>query len=185
MIENSFRETCACPDCRVPRMRWSPVAGEASAAPSRPRWRRPAPRSPCSAATAPRWMKPSPRAPRISPAVADVADQAAVSAAIAEAAARQPIDILVANAGAAEVRAVRQIRRGAVPAHDGCQLHGRGSCRPGRAAGDEASGATGASSRSPRPRASRAMPMSAPISLPSMPSSAWCARWRWSWPTQA
>src|SRR5580658_8246499 len=34
--------------------------------------------------------------------VADVADQAAVSAAIAQAAARQPIDILVANAGAAE-----------------------------------------------------------------------------------
>jgi 3-hydroxybutyrate dehydrogenase len=35
-------------------------------------------------------------------AVADVADQAAVSAAIAEASARQPIDILIANAGAAE-----------------------------------------------------------------------------------
>jgi 3-hydroxybutyrate dehydrogenase len=35
-------------------------------------------------------------------AVADVADQAAVSAAVAEAAARQPIDILIANAGAAE-----------------------------------------------------------------------------------
>ena len=35
-------------------------------------------------------------------AVADVADQAAVNAAIAEAAARQPIDILIANAGAAE-----------------------------------------------------------------------------------
>ena len=34
--------------------------------------------------------------------VADVADQASVSAAIAEAAARQPIDILIANAGAAE-----------------------------------------------------------------------------------
>src|SRR4030088_3046417 len=34
--------------------------------------------------------------------VADVADQAALSIAIAEAAARQPIDILVANAGAAE-----------------------------------------------------------------------------------
>jgi 3-hydroxybutyrate dehydrogenase len=34
--------------------------------------------------------------------VADVSDQAAVNAAIAEAAARQPIDILVANAGAAE-----------------------------------------------------------------------------------
>lgn len=34
--------------------------------------------------------------------LADVADQAAVSAAIAEAAARQPIDILIANAGAAE-----------------------------------------------------------------------------------
>lgn len=34
--------------------------------------------------------------------VADVADQAAVSAAIAEAARRQPIDILVANAGIAE-----------------------------------------------------------------------------------
>jgi 3-hydroxybutyrate dehydrogenase len=34
--------------------------------------------------------------------VADVADQAAVSAAISEAAARQPIDILIANAGAAE-----------------------------------------------------------------------------------
>jgi NAD(P)-dependent dehydrogenase (short-subunit alcohol dehydrogenase family) len=34
--------------------------------------------------------------------VADVADQAAVSAAMVEAAARQPIDILVANAGAAE-----------------------------------------------------------------------------------
>jgi 3-hydroxybutyrate dehydrogenase len=33
---------------------------------------------------------------------ADVADQAAVESAIAEAAARQPIDILVANAGAAE-----------------------------------------------------------------------------------
>jgi 3-hydroxybutyrate dehydrogenase len=35
-------------------------------------------------------------------AVADVADQAAVSAAIAQAASRQPIDILVANAGIAE-----------------------------------------------------------------------------------
>jgi len=35
-------------------------------------------------------------------AIADVADQAALGAAIAEAAARQPIDILVANAGAAE-----------------------------------------------------------------------------------
>jgi 3-hydroxybutyrate dehydrogenase len=34
--------------------------------------------------------------------VADVADQAAVNAAIAEAAARQPIDILIANAGVAE-----------------------------------------------------------------------------------
>ena len=34
--------------------------------------------------------------------VADVADQAAVSAAIVEAAGRQPIDILVANAGSAE-----------------------------------------------------------------------------------
>jgi len=35
-------------------------------------------------------------------AVADVADQAAVNAAVAEAAARQPIDILIANAGMAE-----------------------------------------------------------------------------------
>jgi len=35
-------------------------------------------------------------------AVADVADQAAVNAAVAEAAARQPIDILIANAGVAE-----------------------------------------------------------------------------------
>jgi len=35
-------------------------------------------------------------------AVADVADQAAISAAIAEASARQPIDILIANAGVAE-----------------------------------------------------------------------------------
>jgi 3-hydroxybutyrate dehydrogenase len=35
-------------------------------------------------------------------AVADVADQAAVSAAVAEAAGRQPIDILIANAGIAE-----------------------------------------------------------------------------------
>src|ERR1039458_5546858 len=35
-------------------------------------------------------------------AVADVADQAAVDAAIAEAAGRQPIDILIANAGIAE-----------------------------------------------------------------------------------
>jgi 3-hydroxybutyrate dehydrogenase len=35
-------------------------------------------------------------------AVADVTDQAAVSAAVAEAAARQPIDILIANAGIAE-----------------------------------------------------------------------------------
>jgi NAD(P)-dependent dehydrogenase (short-subunit alcohol dehydrogenase family) len=35
-------------------------------------------------------------------ALADVADQAAVSAAIAQAAARQPIDILIANAGTAE-----------------------------------------------------------------------------------
>src|SRR3984957_6148141 len=34
--------------------------------------------------------------------VADVSDQAAVSAAVAHAAARQPIDILVANAGAAK-----------------------------------------------------------------------------------
>lgn len=35
-------------------------------------------------------------------AVADVADQAVISAAIADAARRQPIDILIANAGAAE-----------------------------------------------------------------------------------
>lgn len=35
-------------------------------------------------------------------AIADVTDQAAVSAAMREAAARQPIDILIANAGAAE-----------------------------------------------------------------------------------
>src|SRR3984885_6425728 len=35
-------------------------------------------------------------------ATADVADQAAVSAAIAQAAGRQPIDILIANAGIAE-----------------------------------------------------------------------------------
>jgi len=35
-------------------------------------------------------------------AVADVADQAAISSAIAEAAARRPIDILIANAGVAE-----------------------------------------------------------------------------------
>ena len=34
--------------------------------------------------------------------VADVADQAAINAAVAEAAARQPIDILIANAGVAE-----------------------------------------------------------------------------------
>src|ERR1700754_334594 len=34
--------------------------------------------------------------------VADVADRAAISAAIADAAARQPIDILIANAGSAE-----------------------------------------------------------------------------------
>src|ERR1700731_1133453 len=34
--------------------------------------------------------------------VADVADQAAVNTAIAQAAARQPIDILIANAGTAE-----------------------------------------------------------------------------------
>jgi len=34
--------------------------------------------------------------------VADVAEQAAISAAVTEAAARQPIDILIANAGAAE-----------------------------------------------------------------------------------
>ena len=34
--------------------------------------------------------------------MADVADQAAIGAAIAKAAARQPIDILVANAGIAE-----------------------------------------------------------------------------------
>jgi len=34
--------------------------------------------------------------------VADVADQVAISAAIAEAAARQPIDVLIANAGVAE-----------------------------------------------------------------------------------
>ena len=42
-------------------------------------------------------------------AVADVADQAAVGAVIAEAAARQPIDILIANAGIAETCAVRKI----------------------------------------------------------------------------
>src|SRR3954465_5441649 len=34
--------------------------------------------------------------------IADVVDQAALNGAVAEAAARQPIDILVANAGAAE-----------------------------------------------------------------------------------
>ena len=43
--------------------------------------------------------------------VADVADQAAVNAAIAEAAARQPIDILVANAGARNRRRSRNPTR--------------------------------------------------------------------------
>ena len=47
-------------------------------------------------------MRPLPPAAAHFAVVADVADQAAVSAAIAEAAARQPIDILIANAGAAE-----------------------------------------------------------------------------------
>ena len=63
-------------------------------------------------------------------AVADVADQASVKSAVAEAAARQPIDILIANAGAAESFAVRP-SCGAVPADDGRQFHGRGSCRAG------------------------------------------------------
>ena len=49
-----------------------------------------------------RWTRSSPRGLAHFAVVADVADQAAVNAAIAEAAARQPIDILVANAGAAE-----------------------------------------------------------------------------------
>ena len=43
--------------------------------------------------------------------VADVADQAAVNAAIAEAAARQPIDILIANAGGANPRRSRNPMR--------------------------------------------------------------------------
>jgi 3-hydroxybutyrate dehydrogenase len=78
-------------------------------------------------------MKPLPPA-RALRSVADVADQAAVNAAIAEAAARQPIDILIANAGAAESAPFGKIRCGAVPAHDGRQFHGRGHAVAGGAA---------------------------------------------------
>ena len=70
-------------------------------------------------------------------AVADVADQASVKSAIAEAAARQPIDILIANAGRGGIRAVRPLRCGAVSAHDGRQFHGRGPRHAGRVARDD------------------------------------------------
>ena len=98
----SFGEARACPDCRVPRMRLSPGADVASAARSHRRWRAQAQPSRCSAAIAQRWMMPLHAGSAHFAGVADVADQAAVSAAIAEAAARQPIDILIANAGVAE-----------------------------------------------------------------------------------
>ena len=95
--------------------------------------------------------------------VADVADQAAVNAAIAEAAARPADRYIDRQCRRCGIRAVRKIRCGAVPAHDGCQFHGCGSCRPGRVALDEGPRPMAALSRSPRPPVSRAMPMSAPI----------------------
>ncbi len=69
--------------------------------------------------------------------VADVADQAAVSTAVSEAVRRQPIDILIANAGDRRVSTFPEIRCGAFPPHDGRQLHGRGSRAAGRVAVDE------------------------------------------------
>ena len=83
------------------------------------------------------------------------------------------------------IRAVRKIRCGAVSAHDGCQLHGRGSCRPGRVAVDEGPAVTAALSRLHRPPVSRAMPMSAPTAPQNTRLSGWCARWRWNWQARA
>ena len=97
-----FGKPCACPDCRVPRMRWSPAAGAASAARSPPRWRRPARRSRCSAATARRWMRRLPPAPRISPTSPMSPIRPPSAPRLPKPPARQPIDILIANAGIAE-----------------------------------------------------------------------------------
>src|SRR5882724_3204001 len=65
-LMTSFGEARACPDCRVPRMRSSPEAGEASAAKSRPRLRAQAQWSRCSAAIARHSTRPLPPAPRTS-----------------------------------------------------------------------------------------------------------------------
>ena len=83
-------------------MRSSPAAGGASALRYAAALSEPGLPSPCSAATAQRWTKPSHPARRISLQWPTSPMQASVKSAIAEAAARQPIDILIANAGAAE-----------------------------------------------------------------------------------
>ena len=70
-------------------------------------------------------------------AVADVADQAAVSAAISEAAARQPIDILIANAGAAESALFAKSDAALFRRMMDVNFHGRGSRRAGGVALDE------------------------------------------------
>ena len=105
--KNSLGEPSACPDCRVPHMRWSPAAAVASAARSHRRadeFLRL--RHGLAPAENPRHRATLDEAIAAGAAhfadVADVADQMAVNAAIAEAAARQPIDILIANAGIAE-----------------------------------------------------------------------------------
>src|SRR5882672_5365436 len=67
-LMSSFGEASACPDCRVPRMRSSPEAGEASAARSRPRLPVQAQRSRCSAGIARRSTTPLPPAPPTSQA---------------------------------------------------------------------------------------------------------------------
>ena len=66
------------------------------------RCRKRARRSRCSAATAPRWMRPLHPARRSSRPSPTSPIRLSVKSAVAEAAARQPIDILIANAGAAE-----------------------------------------------------------------------------------
>jgi NAD(P)-dependent dehydrogenase (short-subunit alcohol dehydrogenase family) len=113
--------------------------------------------------------------------VADVADQAAVSAAIAEAAARQPIDMLIANAGIAESapfgKSDAALFRRMMDVNFRAWLHHQAACL------DEDRPAA-ALSRSHPPQVSRAMPCSA-YSAAKHAVVGLVRPWRWNWRTRA
>jgi len=114
-------------------------------------------------------------------AIADVSDEAALKAAIAEAHARKPIDILIANAGSAESapfsKSDSALFARMMDVNFMGVVHAVRAVLPGMKIAPMA-----ASSRSRRRPGSRAMPMSAHMSLPSTPWLASCARSPSRWP---